>query len=204
MKPILFSTPMVQAIMDGRKTMTRRVIKDVPSEYDFTGRVIATNEDNRRLKGCLSFGFDNAPDIYISPLYEPGDVLWVRETWQTVPSESGDGYAYVYKASDNGQDWQNNTEGWTWRPSIFMPKKATRIFLKVKGVWAERVQEISREDVIGEGFRINSPAIFSKGYKGAFQLLWDSLNAKRGYGWDSNPWVWVISFERCYKPEQED
>lgn len=189
-KPILFSTPMVQAILDGRKTMTRRVIKPQPD--------------------CPYVGFDNWCDspknaerlgkIRKTP-YVPGDILWVRETWCPCATINGwldDVSLYGYKADYDG------VVPWKWKPSIYMPREAARLFLRVTDVRAERVQDITHAGALAEGIR-QCP-----GWKfelsecdctiAEFGKLWNGLNAKRGYGWNSNPWVWVYSFERVDKP----
>lgn len=175
-KPILFSTEMVRAILDGRKTMTRRVIKPQPIDPYFRG------------------GSKNPCKELTCP-YQPEDILWVRETWQkldhSIALDVPEGvHAYVYKASENGELWERETENWKWRPSIYMPREAARIFLRVTGVRVERLQDISNEDVHKEGF-----APWGDKYL-RFADFWDHLNAKRGYGWDVNPWVWVVEFER--------
>lgn len=166
MKPILFSTPMVQAILDGRKTMTRRVIKQEGWQQ------------------WIAAEADNAP-------YRAGDILWVRETWY----QHYDG-AFAYRASSSF-----DTKG--WRPSIFMPREACRIFLRVIEVRAERLQDMPLFDVWSEGTPQMPGNTDSDGAVNHqdYRYLWDKLNAKRGYGWDTNPWVCVITFERCEKPE---
>lgn len=173
LKPILFSTEMVQAILEGRKTQTRRVVK-FPA--DFTGEV-----------------FDNAPYglKYSSSFYEgtiqrlayalPDDVFWVRESFIKINDNN-----FEYKAGFTDEPIK-------WKPSLFMPKKACRIFLKVKSVRVERLQQISRGDAMSEGCpfpniaRTNDPI-------GWFNELWEKINGKDS--WNQNPWVWVIEFER--------
>lgn len=191
-KPILFSTPMVQAILDGRKTQTRRIIKAPvmrnvrePDSVLFDG------------KACKFrwFGDDVIGGFEIKPKYQPGDILWIRETWSK--DENGE---YVYRTNyGTTEDDSFPPSMFKWKPSIHMPREAARIFLRVTNVRVERIQEIAAQDAKEEG--IHEPYIASEtGYetemRGQFRDLWDSLNAKRGYGWDSNPWVWVISFER--------
>ena len=200
MKPILFSTPMVQAILKGRKTMTRRVMKPQPvgeiknrDYYEFYGTKTARIfTDTQGL--CAKYALD--------------DILWVRETWY----QHYDG-SFAYRASS-----ELETKG--WRPSIFMPREACRIFLRVTDVRAERLQDITPEDVQREGLEAELPSEEAKARypEGSdemigvhnwckeysqfiFRNLWNSINSKRGFGWDANPWVWVISFERCEKPE---
>jgi hypothetical protein len=163
-KPILFSTPMVKAILDGKKTMTRRVIKPQPLERIDDSEIILIGNE-------------------FSP-YKIGDILWVRETWNCISYDGKTIEKYWYKA-----DTDNASE--KWRPSIFMPREAARIFLKVTGVMVERLQDITEDDAKKEGF--SSMKEFYAREK--FLHTWDALNAKRGHGWDANPWVWVIQFE---------
>jgi hypothetical protein len=199
-KPIIFSTDMVKAILDGRKTQTRRVIKPQPT----WGKVITEQEaKDRALSGFDPYGFRiNTPTLSEAARkapYQPGDILWVRETWQYVDESENSGY--VYKASENGKTWEENTVEWTWRPSIHMPWEAARLLLKVTDVWPERVQDISEADAKAEGVTpINDSEC---GYRGAFRELWNALNAKRGYDWYTNNWVWVYTFERITKEEGE-
>jgi len=175
-RPILFSGPMVREILEGRKIQTRRVVsKQVLSEFHPSSMSFET--------WC--------------PYGKPGDRLWVRETWQFTGTELNVEPGYVYRATD--PDW-SEMEGWKWRPSIFMPRDASRILLEVTGVRVERVQEITEDDARAEGCQ-GEPEYTSKGGQGwvydfEFQKLWDSINAKRGYSWESNPWVWVVSFRR--------
>ncbi len=203
MKPILFSTPMVQAILDGRKTMTRRICKPLTLNYPVRAYPNET------------------PEQWLArwnhkPPYQPGDILWVRETWRDrwgmAYANYGTGNAYPiddvreieYKAGGNGFFMHGcnlcpdePTVKWgewsKWRPSIFMPREAARIFLRVTEVRVERLQDISYDDCLQEGMHDYGTDVDTLG---AFQDLWQKLNAKRGYGWDKNPWVWVIGFER--------
>lgn len=186
-KPILFSAPMVQAILDGRKSMTRRIIRDTDGLHD--------EEVTQR-----------------KPRYQPGDILWVRETWCNI-NKTGIEPEYYYKADSIAAEDYDSTE-WKWRPSIFMPREAARIWLRVTDVRCERVQEITKDDAWSEGvgssdpFDYQEPDWYAENTPNTdytistFAGLWESLNAKRGYSWDSNPWVWVISFERCEKPQE--
>ena len=181
MKPILFSTNMVRAILDNRKTVTRRVVKPQPlwrkPPIQQSGRPeYWANWDDEK--------------IYKSP-YRPGDTLYVRETFW--PGVAG---VYEYKA-----DYEDNP-GYAWKPSIHMPREASRIFLRVTGVRVERLQDISMKDVRNEGieYDIERPVASY----GKFVELWDSTirpGIRALYGWGGNPWVWVIEFERCQKPE---
>lgn len=205
-KPILFNTEMVRAIQDGRKTVTRRIVKNNPCECE-------SKQINGVCKICDDKGGFYLPDEYItarSP-YKIGDYLYVRETWATNKSnaciaiESGicphefcdtaDGTCfadeYIYKADD-----LSNTDV-KWRPSIHMPKEAARIFLLVTDVRAERLQAIDHEDAEQEGCWCDIGEFAMPIDK--FANIWDKTLKKSDidlYGWDANPWVWVIEFER--------
>lgn len=200
-RPILFSGPMVRAILEGRKTQTRRPIKvdDVYTTVDDTdGKPFAWQSDE-------------CGDWYEMPcpFGKPGDLLWVRETWQIFrvyedtwnggyEADLWDGpilrerpnHAWVtYAADDPG--------GRPWRPSIHMPRWASRITLRITGIRVERLCEISVDDAWAEGIEA---AIDHDGpvcYLAEFQRLWDAMYAKRGLGWNTNPWVWVMEFETC-------
>lgn len=187
-KPILFSTPMVQAILDGRKTMTRRVIKPQP--------MIMAN--GKPLNG-YNDSMIKAAGEFPTPKYQPGDILWVRETWcnisdwTCVDPSVGLPDGFIYKA-----DWHARLEHPRWRPSIHMPKEAARIFLRVTDVRVERVQDIPEADAEREGIRVECGPLTScpSCNLNEFKKLWDALNAKRDFGWDTNCWVWAITFER--------
>ena len=221
MKPILFNTEMVRAILEGRKTVTRRVVKPQPpnahdildfdeedNSFDFLCGMIADN--------CfIDFAYTaKAP-------YRPGDILYVRETftkYQTVNyvkchdgrafSEVSDGrFAYKADGYESIEDLKDDirllsdcsfeaVEVWDdkWHPSIHMPREAARIFLRVTDVRVERLQEMPPYDIAFEGFRKQKDYI----------ALWNSTikpSDRAIYGWDANPWVWVIEFERCKKPK---
>lgn len=129
--------------------------------------------------------------------YQPGDILYVRETW----AEGADGYEYKTDHKDS--------DGWGWRPSIHMPRAAARIFLRVTGVRVERLWDITEEQAKAEGFykgwAPTKTASMSSTAKQAFMWTWDSTIKRADqvrYGWGANPWVWVIEFERCEKPEE--
>lgn len=127
---------------------------------------------------------------------ESGDILYVRETWKKAPN----GYYYY-------EDWQRNdiADVTKWKPSIHMPKEAARIWLKVTNVRVERLQDITSEQICKEGVEVEEPYVLNGEEKRyAFSILWNSTVKKSDldrYGWDANPWVWVIEFERCEKPE---
>lgn len=191
-KPILFSTEMVRAILDGRKTCTRRLVRFLPGENSqWTGYI---------RDGLMLYNGRNEPCIAKAP-YQPGDILYVRETWHRYTKRVGEGgkchleERYGYKASiENSEDADE-----PWRPSIHMPKEAARIWLKVTDVRVERLQDMTDDDAEAEGcFDYTSTAL-------GFPDVWDSSIKKSDlnrYGWDANPWVWVIEFERCEKPKE--
>lgn len=244
-KPVLFNTAMVQAILDGRKTVTRRIVKPHREAIienvwldKNDGEVVVVYNDNNRIgeKG------------YIKTKYQVGDVLWVRETWAKIEDfennfgfDIDDGLKYLFKCDDNGKA-HNSVDASVkrWRPSIHMPKEAARIFLKVTDVRVERLQGITWEQCLKEGIEHDdiseSPDLIcnfchyeesQQGVKNygsgpvfcsdgcgcedakiiyeddciyAFQGLWNSTVHKKHFeklGWDANPWVWVIEFERC-------
>ena len=210
-RPILFSAPMVRAILDGHKTMTRRVVKPA---------WIPIIEESARVNGhpaleCL------AGDI-VQPYGSIGDRLWVRETfWQaasTSVNENGECYGNWCHEVKYHEDSTAPKLGNTWgkRPSIFMPRWASRITLEVTAVRVERLQEISDADARSEGVDWSSPEPYGEkwdwedredpaevGYPSSgasfardnFRRLWDSINRKK-CPWDDNPWVWVIEFQR--------
>ncbi len=181
-KPILFNTEMVRAILDGRKSCTRRIIKPQPQGYFEVSEEPLHIYDTDGKQGK------------ITPPYQPGDILYVRETWKQAPN----GYYYY-------EDWQRNdiADVTKWKPSIHMPKEAARIWLKVTDVRVERLQEISGEDLIKEGIDLFQSSYVRVAFD-EFKNIWNSTIKKSDidrYGWDANPYVWVISFERCEKPE---
>lgn len=195
MKPIIFSTPMVQAILDGKKTQTRRVIKidDAPENWKISiaGTSIVRTEPY---------------DVKL-PRYAAGDILWVRETWfrqdctpdcagtkddNECPFNRVGNSCYGYKAQYTNPDTMLK-----WRPSIFMPKEAARLWLEVKNVRVERLQNITADDIRAEGTPDtphDSNCLIAE--RQSFIDFWDSINAKRGYPWRSNPWVWVVEFRK--------
>lgn len=216
-KPILFNTEMVRAILDGRKTCTRRLVKPQPKSklcYTFAGSDSDTwGYPNRTAHEIWGEEFKIPNDITEeelskrwNPPYHTDDILYVRETWCGLPvNEAGHmrGHTiYYYKA-----DGELRPKGWrgTWHPSIHMPKEASRIWLKVTDVRVERLQEITSEQICREGVEVEYPHVLNGEEKRyAFSRLWDSTIKKSDldrYGWNASPWVWVIEFERCEKPE---
>lgn len=202
-KPILFNTEMVQAILDGRKTCTRRVIKPQPDEKHTYTLGFVTDSTEKKEVGCFGFAANEYGGSiqYVKPPYRyaPGDILYVRETWCddrqfTHASTPG---RYFYKASESGN--------FKWKPSIHMPKEAARIWLKVTDVRVERLQEIKSEQIGKEGVEVEYPHVLNGEEKRyAFSALWNSTVKKSDldrYGWNANPYVWIIEFERCEKPE---
>lgn len=197
--PILMSGPMVCAILEGRKTQTRRVMRPRPHECE--GEWFWNN-------GRFVYGLPNQGELCTvalgiwgaCPYGAPGDLLWCRETW----AMGGNGP--FYKATDS-----DGTVHIAWKPSIHMPRWASRLTLRITDVRVQRVQEITEEDAKAEGVDEWIPCRAITGLKGIrfgegasrkatclehFAYLWDSINARRGYSWDSNPWVWAITFER--------
>ena len=202
-KPILFNTEMVRAILDGRKSCTRRVIKPQPDEKHTYPLGFVTDSTEKKEVGCFGFGIDEYGGSiqYVKPPYRyaPGDILYVRETWcddRQFTHDSTPG-RYFYKASES--------ENFKWKPSIHMPKEAARIWLKVTDVRVERLQDITSEQIYKEGVEVEEPHVLNGEEKRyAFSSLWNSTVKKSDidrYGWDASPWVWVIEFERCEKPE---
>ena len=199
-KPILFNTEMVRAILDGRKTCKRRICKDaneyVVPDMDFYNAEKRTyavhNYSNREHTEQLSTAERSCPIC-------PGDILYVRETWKKAPN----GYYYY-------ESWQRNdiADITKWKPSIHMPKEAARIWLRVTDVRVERLQEMTGQDVLKEGLNSHvhpQASYFDGNQREMFEKLWNSTIKKSDldrYGWDASPWVWVIEFERCEKPEE--
>lgn len=220
-RPILFSTPMIRAILAGRKTMTRRVVKPQPvfaQIYEYKGKTLYEGENRTWCwKNHVSPDSWNEVDwlTQFAP-YQPGDHLWVRETFRRWHEEADGGCCgcepeycrhcppipkvpFCYAADCDGYiDEETRREyGVKWTPSIFMPRSASRITLLVTAVRVERLQEISKDDVISEGCYGGTE--YPANHRSAvntFRNLWQSLNAKRpGCSWEDNPWCWVVEFE---------
>lgn len=230
--PILFNTEMVRAILDGRKTCTRRAVK---YKYSNTEMKIKSDKYGSRLieiqKDVGGETYGKNPDgstwhkllPYIEkiPPYKKGDILYVRETWQKAGLVDEfdhviDGTEKYYYAAGPETPcfdfWVDPEKGehkerMPWRPSIHMPKEAARIWLKVTEVRVERLQDITSQGAWKEGSRCScmSPVPDCAGNKTSFVQIWNSTIKKSDldrYGWDANPWVWVIEFERSEKPEE--
>lgn len=211
-KPILFNAEMVRAILNGRKTCTRRKIPiDIVDFCDI-------DHDGELLSYQNSYGDFINPEKLCR--YQPGDILYIRETWHKYTKRIGEGAAchlaefYGYKASIANSEDANEP----WKPSIHMPKEAARIWLKVTDVRVERLQEITKDGCVAEGIYPSHcrecSAAFGcnpcpdEGYDeiDEFVKLWNSIIKKADidrYGWDANPYVWVLEFERCEKPRKE-
>lgn len=193
-KPILFNAGMVREVLKGRKTVTRRVMKPQPMFYTGRKYIFADDVCPKKWIDC-----DNIIETY---KYQPGDILYVRETW----SEWTGGY--LYRAWPEGIAQPGAFPGERWRPSIHMPKEAARIFLRVTDVRVERLQAITEEQArtegVGDPYHYQPPewydhhGLVNNYLRDAFAGLWNSTIKKSDidrYGWDANPFVWVIKFE---------
>ena len=195
-KPILFNTEMVRAILDGRKSCTRRLVKnDLEDVLNSPYHKAHPEVEDKQIISKLC-----------NPPYKTGDILYVRETWCALPvNEAGHmrGHCVYYYRADG--DLRPEGRRGKWHPSIHMPKEAARIWLKVTNVRVERLHEITSEQICREGVEVEYPhALNGEEKRYAFSTLWNSTIKKSDidtYGWDANPWVWVIEFERCEKPE---
>jgi len=210
--PIIFDGPMVRAIIAGRKTQTRRRLKPQPPED--CGSLIVGNyhptlidRHGEEQPGPETFGVFSEDGAWAlrCPYGPPGDGLWVRETWShDAPSlEScrrahedalpGVSYGPYYKATEIAPDTLR------WRPSIHMPRWASRLTLEVTGVRIERVQEISEEDAWAEGVSAHPPsAVDGRVYRRPFNVLWDAIHGDGA--WERNDWAWAIEFRQKEKP----
>lgn len=206
-RPILFNGDMVRAILDGRKACTRRVIKPQWEECPHCKYVHNEYIYDKMAENvyCARCGYPLEAERR-SP-YQLEYILYVRETWGHPISLNSD-KQYVFRADKIAESGFEN-DSHIWHPSIHMPKEAARIWLKVKNVRVERLQDITAEQVVKEGTTgltmdlIQSSDELKRHYDIPFAVLWDSTIKKADrnlYGWAANPWVWVIEFERCEKP----
>jgi len=185
-RPIIFSGPMVKAILEGRKTQTRRIVRRT-----IANRVTAVGSQR-------NFHVQDPHVVMACPYGRPGDRLWVRETWAPCGEIDNGPHAkrgYTYRADwDLEDDLQRDHQ---WKPAIFMPREASRITLKITGVRVERLQEITEEDAIAEGAFVAPTGIIKPDgtltHRNEFVRLWQEINGKRA-PWLSNPWVWVVEF----------
>jgi hypothetical protein len=192
-RPVLFSGPMVKAILEGRKSQTRRAIKPQP--------------DSIRLSPFVKSGLEDNHGYEIKARYYPGDRLWCRETWaETTCIPGGPSRLHiVYRADSDDDTCPACKEERRWKPSIFMPRWASRITLEVVNVRVERLQAISEADAIAEGVYTNEQALQKLGLPAdtklqgtcvdKYRIVWESINGKK-YPWASNPWVFVIEFKK--------
>jgi hypothetical protein len=226
-RPILFNTEMARAVLGGRKSCTRRIIKPQPDKKHIHLLGYVNGSTGRKNIGSFGFGANEHGGAiqYVKPPYQPGDILYVRETWERFECWNCDGDergncpkepkksvldktcgCYMYRATD---EIRGDAK---WHPSIHMPKEAARIWLKVTDVRVERLQDITEDGCIAEGIYPSNcrgcNATFGcdvcpdEGYDefDKFMEIWDSTIKKTDidrYGWNANPWVWVIEFERC-------
>ena len=244
-KPILFNTEMVRAILDGRKGATRRIVKGFIPNDAIWGYTAFTPKGYIPCRGTFADGYG---EKFFKLPCEPGDILYVRETWQCWRAHRYEATADIrFRAggddvrlqfangntdSINRLDYDTFVHKWfshngKWKPSLFMPKEAARIWLKVTDVRVERLQEIDEDGVWDEGFKFKPPCLTRVSADGHTceldgpcmssikycdmtmgelfgRELWNSTIKKSDidrYGWYANPWVWVVEFERCEKPE---
>lgn len=210
MKPILFNTEMVRAILDDRKTVTRRVLKPhntrkakrceyLQGEGLWFDDEINEFDKDTHIKDYSISSCWIGTEIYIQKYasYRPGDILYVRETWCQPAT-----HTFWYKADSSIQNV-------LWRPSVSMPREAARIFLRVTDVRVERLQDISDKDLLREGevpYICADGTFDRKNTKTSFLGMWDATLKPKDralYGWEANPWVWVIEFERISREEAE-
>jgi len=220
-KPIIMSAESVRPIFEGRKTQTRRMVSNLDN-FGLELTSVKNVSSNPNIAPLFEFSAESITNeqltdgamtqIDIRSPYQIGQRLWVREGYCL----RDDGTVYSYRADypkpnafwkDGGKDYGLN-EDYTWKSPIFMPRWASRITLEVTNIRCERVQDITEEDAVSEG--ITDGGCLTCGCpepcgcdnpqpdrRDSYTSLWDTLNAKRGYPWDSNPWVWVIEFKEA-------
>jgi hypothetical protein len=204
--PIIFTSESVRAILEGRKTQTRRVIKPQPIDTELIEIICGGKVHYRRpVNDPMIEEALKTPEYHVRsviagliekcPYGQPGDRLWVRETWDVRFLEGYLEKHICYRANHVAiplKHEYNKKLDYNWKSPMFMPRWASRITLEIVNIRVERVQDISWDDVIAEG-AVSSPECSEWTW---FSGLWKSINDKRGYPWDSNPWVWVIEFKR--------
>lgn len=223
-RPILFSAPMVRAILAGRKTQTRRAVRKQFAPDADPAEVPASSPEGWQITGHSGLWWDDAAscfdDAIKCPYGQPGDRLWVRETWQGPLLEYAGDYQRVnrglsinnpehcvYRATDKMDAVDDDGKELGWRPSIHMPRWASRILLEITGVRVERLNDISEADSAAEGLYHDGDIPFNmpwfvepedvQGYsqaKDCYSVLWEQINGAGS--WDANPWVYVVEFKR--------
>ena len=203
-RPIIFSGPMVKAILDGHKTQTRRVVNLKIGGGKLNAKAIGFTQSNQEplcWYGHVACGgpTDGFIDEFLCPFGKPGDRLWVRETWRSHYHETPYSHGIVYRAdATKALGAGSHSDAYKWKPSIHMPRKYCRLLLDVTAVRVERLQDIIEDAAIAEGVDAvsleDAPRQATWSHRQDFAQLWNSLNDKRGYGWDTNPWVWVLTF----------
>jgi hypothetical protein len=203
-RPILFSAPMIRALLTNQKAQTRRVVQPQPPQQVESVKVVEYSSDQNRIG---RWSTQSHPEwIVTCPYGRPGDRLWVRETWR-LNSED-----YSPRTSIQGAFARDNVhyradEDWNvdagWRPSIFMPRWASRLTLEISDIRVQRLDDISEDDAAAEGVEPEVDEAWEDdpdcppSHRVGFRELWDRLNGPRGFGWDINPWVWAITFRKC-------
>lgn len=199
-RPILFSGPMVRAILDGKKTVTRRIMKPQPVPKPVDYKSGGHWWDSKKAQSMVDVeGFLRGDDPTVAgcfcPYGEPGEQLWVREAW-LIDHEVGENTrgevpaGIFYRATDEGKT-TFHPDHEKWKPSIHMRREYSRIQLRIDDVEVERIQEVQYTDIQAEGFEVDPRVSIDDS---EFRKLWDQLNAERGFPWSRNPWVWVITF----------
>ena len=200
-RPILFSGPMVRAILEGRKTQTRRVLNPQPTAWESNDAFLTWAKNPNGDSPMTLSHFAG-----LSPYGQAGDQLWVRETFWPRPfrtprdmREGADTWPAVFYDADKPD--ADCLQGWGWKrkPSIFLPRALSRIGLEITNVRVERLRDISEQDARSEGMLTTGV-----GARASFMVGWDSINGKRkGCTWSDNPWVWVIEFKRVEAAQQK-
>lgn len=218
---IIFSAPMVRAILEGRKTQTRRICKPQPQPYaDFGGMLAFTGK--QVICGVTALGeerFADSASYLQSPYGRPGDQLWVRETWQDV-YQTYDGQCTTRKPNTACKHWiefaatvEDGKSPPRWRSPIHLRRDDSRLALEITGIKVERLEDISEEDAKAEGVTLEkcthpdcqsgNTRCAADSYRGAFAVLWNKINAKGGFVFGERPFVWAISF-KVVKPETHE